>query len=237
MAARCVDDLERGGATCVSFEFATSEPDWSVRQHFQKSRKLRRCRCILWRPDGSVPWVLHYAQPGHAGERATLASPVANRLFFAGEACSTDLYSTAHGALHFGRGAAEEVIAGLGTKSSAYAISRSFPQDKHVASQQPGTKRPPMLQQSLLAAPFARPFHADVETESERLSRLTTISTAIAWAASQATCDGKLIRIVRPSTWAIRANWRSCSYHKPITRHAWPSTCQWWTLPNPNWRV
>lgn len=48
-----------------------------------------------------------------------------------------------------------------------------------------------MLQQSLLAALLSlRPFHADVETESERLSRLTTISTAIAWAASQATCDG-----------------------------------------------
>jgi len=48
-----------------------------------------------------------------------------------------------------------------------------------------------MLQLSLLAALLSlRPFHADVETESERLARLTTISTAIAEAADLATCTG-----------------------------------------------
>ena len=48
-----------------------------------------------------------------------------------------------------------------------------------------------MLQQSLLAALLSlRPFHLDVETEEERLLRLTTISTAIASAAAEATCEG-----------------------------------------------
>jgi monoamine oxidase len=39
-----------------------------------------------------------------------LAAPVDDRLFFAGEACSTNDYSTAHGAYRTGVKAAEEVL-------------------------------------------------------------------------------------------------------------------------------
>ena len=54
-----------------------------------------------------------------------------------------------------------------------------------------GEETTSMLQQSLLAALLSlRPFHTDVETESERLARLTTISAAIAAAAVEATCEG-----------------------------------------------
>jgi monoamine oxidase len=53
------------------------------------------------------------ALPGHAGARAVLATAVDQRLFFAGEACSADSFSTAHGAYRTGRAAAEQVIAAL----------------------------------------------------------------------------------------------------------------------------
>ncbi|MGH7055806.1 MAG: FAD-dependent oxidoreductase [Stellaceae bacterium] len=39
-----------------------------------------------------------YAPPGHAGDRAVLSAPVADRLFLAGEASSPNFFSTAHGA-------------------------------------------------------------------------------------------------------------------------------------------
>jgi monoamine oxidase len=39
-----------------------------------------------------------YARPGHADDRAILAAPVDDRIFFAGEATSREAFSTAHGA-------------------------------------------------------------------------------------------------------------------------------------------
>lgn len=39
-----------------------------------------------------------YARPGHADDRAVLAAPVDDRIFFAGEATSREAFSTAHGA-------------------------------------------------------------------------------------------------------------------------------------------
>jgi monoamine oxidase len=54
-----------------------------------------------------------YASPGHAGDRAVLAAPVDDRLFFAGEATSPNDFSTAHGAFISGIAAAEAVLASL----------------------------------------------------------------------------------------------------------------------------
>ena len=48
-----------------------------------------------------------HALPGHAGARAVLARPVSERLCFAGEACSAQDFSTAHGAWQSGVAAAE----------------------------------------------------------------------------------------------------------------------------------
>ncbi len=39
-----------------------------------------------------------HALPGHADDRATLATPVEGRIYFAGEATSRNFFSTAHGA-------------------------------------------------------------------------------------------------------------------------------------------
>jgi monoamine oxidase len=48
--------------------------------------------------------------PGKADCRATLAAPVDDRLFFAGEACSKFDFSTAHGGWFTGTAAADQVI-------------------------------------------------------------------------------------------------------------------------------
>jgi len=63
------------------------------------------------------PWArgsYSYARPGHADDRARLAAPVDDRLFFAGEACSPNFFSTAHGAWLSGITAAEAALASLG---------------------------------------------------------------------------------------------------------------------------
>ncbi|GGF41434.1 amine oxidase [Aliidongia dinghuensis] len=67
------------------------------------------------------PWSLgaySYAKPGHADDRAILAAPVDDRLFFAGEATSADSFSTAHGAYLSGRRSAEEAAAALSRRPS-----------------------------------------------------------------------------------------------------------------------
>jgi monoamine oxidase len=51
--------------------------------------------------------------------RATLAAAVENRLFFAGEACSTHDFSTVHGAFLTGVAAADQVIAARGNATIA----------------------------------------------------------------------------------------------------------------------
>jgi len=78
---------------------------------------LRRRVTVLaqtaWAAD---PWArgsYSHALPGRAGERAVLAAPVDDRLFFAGEACSPHAFSTAHGAWETGERAAREVLAAL----------------------------------------------------------------------------------------------------------------------------
>jgi monoamine oxidase len=67
--------------------------------------------CTGWGSDPDVCGSYSNALPGHAGARAALAEPVANRLFFAGEATSKHHYGFAHGAVLEGRAAAEKVIA------------------------------------------------------------------------------------------------------------------------------
>ncbi|MGB9366269.1 MAG: NAD(P)/FAD-dependent oxidoreductase [Xanthobacteraceae bacterium] len=54
-----------------------------------------------------------YAGVGAAAARATLAAPVDERLFFAGEHCSPHDFSTAHGAYRTGVTAAEDVMQAL----------------------------------------------------------------------------------------------------------------------------
>jgi monoamine oxidase len=76
-------------------------------------RQLAPLASTAWLHD---PWArgsYSYALPGHADDRALLAAPVDDRLFFAGEACSPNSFSTAHGAYLTGLAAAEAALASL----------------------------------------------------------------------------------------------------------------------------
>ncbi len=78
-------------------------------------RRLRPLAASLWRADPFARGSYSYATPGHADDRARLAVPVDNRLFFAGEACSLNFFSTAHGAYESGLAAADAALASLAT--------------------------------------------------------------------------------------------------------------------------
>jgi monoamine oxidase len=64
-------------------------------------------------PWGSDPWTMgsySAAKVGKVGARATLAQPIDNRLFFAGEAISTNAHSSLHGAYLTGQAAARSAV-------------------------------------------------------------------------------------------------------------------------------
>ena len=77
-------------------------------------RRLKPIRVHCWGRDPFALGSYSYALPGYADCRQTLAEPVDNRLFFAGEACSRNDFSTAHGGYLTGVAAAEQVIAARG---------------------------------------------------------------------------------------------------------------------------
>lgn len=101
-------DLESGGERAF-FHFAVEE----LSKHLG-SGIAKRVRPSLIHPWGMDPFArgsYSYAVPGAAYERGMLAAPVDGRLFFAGEACSTHDFSTAHGAYLTGIAAAEQALA------------------------------------------------------------------------------------------------------------------------------
>jgi monoamine oxidase len=62
-----------------------------------------------WASEPFVGGSYSYAVPGAFDLRQALAAPHDQRLFFAGEACSSTRYSTAHGACETGFAAAEVI--------------------------------------------------------------------------------------------------------------------------------
>jgi monoamine oxidase len=77
-------------------------------------RRIAPLASTAWLQDKWARGSYSYARPGHADDRAVLAAPVDDRLFFAGEACSPNFFSTAHGAYMSGIAAAEAALASLG---------------------------------------------------------------------------------------------------------------------------
>ncbi len=75
------------------------------------ARRVKPLHLHRWGSDPFARGSYSYALPGKADSRAALAAPVDDRLFFAGEACSRDHYSTAHGAWLTGTAAADQAIA------------------------------------------------------------------------------------------------------------------------------
>lgn len=73
-------------------------------------RKLTPLAQSRWAHDPFSRGSYSHALPGHADDRAVLAAPVNDRLFFAGEATSPNFFTTAHGAQESGVRAAKEVL-------------------------------------------------------------------------------------------------------------------------------
>ena len=111
LGGRCARELEVEGPGAMT-AFVVEELGALMGSDFR--RRLHPLAETAWATD---PWALgsySHALPGRAGCRATLAAPVENRIFFAGEATHPHLYSTVHGAWETGLRAADEAIAALG---------------------------------------------------------------------------------------------------------------------------
>lgn len=108
--------LERGGERAF-FDFAVDELTGLLGSGF--ARRIAPIASHGWGTDPFARGSYSSALPGQAGCRAILAAPVNDRLFFAGEACSPNEFTTAHGALLSGLNAAEQVLKarGIGARS------------------------------------------------------------------------------------------------------------------------
>ncbi|MGZ9080773.1 MAG: flavin monoamine oxidase family protein [Rhodoplanes sp.] len=105
---RLAAELERGGDSAF-LDFAIAELVGLLGSDF--ARRVTLLHLHRWGIDPFSRGSYSYALPGKADCRALLAAPVDNRLFFAGEACSPEDYSTAHGAYFTGVAAADQAIA------------------------------------------------------------------------------------------------------------------------------
>ncbi len=101
-------ELEAGGDAAF-VDFAVGELVARIGSDFAK--RVKPIAIHRWGADPLARGSYSYALPGKAACRQTLAEPVDGRLFFAGEACSSRDFSTAHGALATGIAAAEQALA------------------------------------------------------------------------------------------------------------------------------
>lgn len=101
----CAEGLEDGDAAAFAIDelVALLGSAWRAR--------LTPIIATRWRHEPFIHGSYSHARIGMAAQRAVLAEPVDQRLFFAGEACSCDDFSTAHGAYATGRAAAEAILA------------------------------------------------------------------------------------------------------------------------------
>jgi len=100
-------ELEDGGDRAF-FDFAVTELVDLIGSGF--ARRVRPLGVHRWGSDPFARGAYSYALPGKADCRAALAQPIDERLFFAGEACSLNDFSTAHGAWLTGVAAADRII-------------------------------------------------------------------------------------------------------------------------------
>jgi monoamine oxidase len=72
-------------------------------------KRVKRCIATAWEGDPWTRGTWACARPGHAHQRAQLARPLEERLFFAGEATDRGGQGTCHGAYNSGLRAACEI--------------------------------------------------------------------------------------------------------------------------------
>ena len=75
--------------------------------------RLTPVAATRWRAEPHIRGSYSHAHIGAAPQRGVLGAAVDDRLFFAGEACSTHDFSTAHGAYETGVEAAQALIGSL----------------------------------------------------------------------------------------------------------------------------
>lgn len=103
-------ELEReGGEAALAF----AREELAARLGARIAGGLTLITMSAWATAPHIGGAYSYARPGAADERAVLAAPVDDRLFFAGEACSPVRFTTAHGAYESGVGAADELLRSL----------------------------------------------------------------------------------------------------------------------------
>jgi monoamine oxidase len=101
---RFADWLERAGPEAAA-DFAKEK----LRQAFGSdiTRHIVRHLVTAWRGDPLIKGAYSAALPGRSDQREELARPIDERLYFAGEATTTDFFATAHGAYLTGVAAAD----------------------------------------------------------------------------------------------------------------------------------
>jgi monoamine oxidase len=104
----CAREHEAGGALAT---FAADELADLLGSDIRKI--ITPIASTAWASDPFALGSYSHALPGHAGDRAVLAAPVDDRIFFAGEATHPHFFSTAHGAYETGVRAAGEVESAL----------------------------------------------------------------------------------------------------------------------------
>jgi monoamine oxidase len=109
-------ELEQAGPEAMA-SFATDELVGIFGSALQP--RLRHLASSAWYGDEFARGSYSHALPFHSGDRAILARPIDDRVFFAGEACIAGDFSTAHGAYRSGRGTAEKIAAMLKEKNAA----------------------------------------------------------------------------------------------------------------------
>lgn len=100
---RFARELEAGGARAFA-DYAISDIAGALGNSMKK--RLKFAACSSWALDEFALGSYSHALPGYSDQRAVLAAPVEERIFFAGEAVSKHDFSTAHGAWRTGISAA-----------------------------------------------------------------------------------------------------------------------------------
>ena len=106
--ARTLEGQGPGAATAFALDELAAIYGEAIR------REMHPLAETAWAADPFAGGSYSHALPGRAGERARLAAPVDQRLFFAGEACSPHAFSTAHGAWQTGQAAGRTAVEALG---------------------------------------------------------------------------------------------------------------------------
>jgi monoamine oxidase len=106
-------ELESEGALAA---FALEELAAQLGNEIRK--QVKPLVATAWSRDPFALGSYSHALPGNAGAREVLARPVDDRLFFAGEACSAESFSTAHGAYETGVAAADQALIALAKQAA-----------------------------------------------------------------------------------------------------------------------